>query len=63
MSKSNALYWQLIAVRGVADAIAEDGGDLVYDLSSDERGVDFAVEGDSAYRIEVRVFELKEDNR
>lgn len=60
MSKWNALYWRRIAVCGVADAIAEDGGGGVYDLSSDERGVDFTVEGDSAYRVEVRVFELKE---
>lgn len=61
MSKWNALYWQRIAVRGVADAVMEDSDGLVYDFSSDERGVDFSVEGDSAYRIEVRVFELKDD--
>ena len=61
MSKRNTLYWHRVAVRGVADAIAEDGGDFVYVLSSDDLGVDFAVEGDSAYRIEVRAFELKDD--
>jgi len=61
MSKANALYWHRVAVRGVADAIAEDGDVFVYVLSSDDLGVDFAVEGDSAYRVEVRLFELKED--
>lgn len=60
MTDLNALYCLRIAVRGAADAIAEDGGDLVYGLASDERGVDFAVEGDASYRIEVRCFELKE---
>lgn len=60
MSKWNALYWRDVAIDVVLDAIAEDGGGLVYGLSRDRSGINFAVEGDAAYRIEVRVFELKE---
>lgn len=60
MSKRNALYWRGYVIDAVEDWVTQEAGPLVYGLSRDPSGLNFAVEGDSAYRIEVRVFELKE---
>lgn len=63
MSQSNALYFLRQAIRTVADELS-DGNEGLYGLEYDpERGsVDFALEGESRYRIELTVFEMKGDD-
>lgn len=63
MSKSNALYWQGYVIDAAKDWITSEAGHLVSGLSRDLSGVNFTVKGDAEYRIEVRAFEMKEDNK
>lgn len=59
MTKSNALYFLRHATVAVADELQE-ANDGIYAMEYDPTAgsVDFVVEGESRYRIEVKVFEL-----
>lgn len=61
MSKSNALYWQGYVIDAAEDWITSEASHLVSGLSRDLSGFNFTVKGDAEYRIEVRAFEMKED--
>lgn len=64
MSKRNALYWRRVGVQALIDTIPDYTDSATTRLTAEYDHVDGSYEfSDSGeqYRIEVRVFELKED--